>query len=335
VLSRTSFFSITFVAFGLAILATVLLSSQTYAWAPTATPPWSGDLSAKLDTTFAGTRYENWRDMNYATGNYNGSSFIFAIRDDDSTLVSDAGSGLTSLSGSICRWDYSLGSPGCNPLTQNNSISVDIVYTVHVSATLKSNNPTGYGYIKDNYSDLITPPGNPLDPGNDHTPQCEPWDVGCWFNSVIGNVVDGYQSLADTIVGAFQAMGDWIANLIMPSNANGGFDNRFTDFFTTVQHSMTERLGFLLFPFQFITDLVASLTTIYNPYGAADAINGNCTSGSHLSVPHLLGDSTVTINPCGIENTPIWTPVATLLRFVWIVGVVGFLHHKYFSVVKA
>jgi len=326
----SKFLSITLVGFLGSLLAAILFSAQTFAWAPTASPPWSGDLSAKLDTTFAGTRYENWRDMNYATGNYDGSSFIFVIVDDDSNFFADGGTGYTAFSGSICRWNYALTSPGCNPLTQNNGISVDTVYTIHLSATFQTAQPTYYGYIDTNYGDLITAPGNPLDPENDHTPQCEPWDVACWFSGVIGNVVDGFQSLGDLIVGAFQAMGDWIANLIMPSNADGGFDNRFTDFFTTVQDTMTERLGFLLFPFEFIADLFASLSSIWNPGGTE-----GCTSGSQLGIPNLLGDSGVTFNLCGIEDTPIWTPASLILRFVWIVGIVGFLHHKYFSVVKA
>jgi len=252
------------------------------------------------------------------------------VGDDSTFAIGDGGSGQTGFSGKLCRWDYSLSSPGCNPLTSSYSLSVDTVYTLHRSATFATNQPTQSGYIDANYSDLVTAPGNPLDPENDHTPQCDPWDVGCWFSGVIGNVVDGFQSLADTITGAFQAMGDWLANLIMPSNADGGFDNRFTDFFTTVQDTFTERLGFLLFPFQFIADLFSSLSSIWNPGGTE-----GCTSGSQLGIPNLLGDSGVTFNLCGIEDTPIWIPASLILRFVWIVGIVGFLHHKYFSVVKA
>lgn len=148
---------------------------------------------------------------------------------------------------------------------------------------------------------------------------------------MIGNVVDGFQGLADTIVGAFTALGDWIANLIMPSNGEGGFDNRFIDFFTTVQDTMTERLGFLLFPFQFIADLVASFTTIYNPYGT----DSGCTSGSQFTIPNLLAGNGITLDLCKIEDTPVWEPASLLLRFVWIVGLVGLLQRKYMSTVRA
>lgn len=196
----------------------------------------------------------------------------------------------------------------------------------------------GYGNLRlsDSYTGPVTLPpteggGGVTDPDNDHTPQCEPWDIACWFGNVVGNVVDGFQGLADTIVGAFQALGDWMANLIMPSNAEGGFDNRFIGFFTDVQETMTERLGFLLFPFQFISDLVASFTTIYNPYG----VDAGCTAGSQFAIPNLLGNNGVTLDLCKIEDTPVWEPASTLLRFVWIVGLVGLLHRKYMSTVRA
>jgi len=92
---------------------------------------------------------------------------------------------------------------------------------------------------------------------------------------------------------------------------------------------MTQRLGFLLFPFEFVADLFASFSSIWNPGGTE-----GCTSGSVLSVPNLLGENAVSFDLCAIGDTPIWTPAVTVLRFVWIVGVVGFLHKKYFSVVR-
>jgi len=333
--SRIHFFSITLGIFAV-LTATFLFPTSASAWAPTASPPWTGDLEARLDTALAGSSVENWRELNYATANYDGSSFLFFVGDDTQFSIGDGGSGYTSFNGRLCRWYYDVGtSPGCNPLNSSYGLSSDTVYSLHLSDTFATNQPTQYGWIEDNYEELITAPGNPLDPENNNTPRCQPWDVVCWFSATVDSVVDGFQSLANFFGDTIKALGEWIANLIMPSNADGGFDNRFTDFFTTVQDTMNERLGFLLFPFEFIADLIASLTTIYNPFGGSDAIYGNCTSGSQLSVPNLLGENSVGVNLCGIEDTPIWEPAVLLLRFVWIVGVVGFLHHKYFSVVKA
>ena len=303
-----------------------VFSNNALAWAPTATPPWTGDLEARLDTALAGSSVSNWRELNYATANYDNSSFLFFVSNDDQFAISDSGSGYTGFNGRLCRWYYDVGtSPGCNDLSSSYGLSSDTVYTLHLTDTKKAANPT----VTDQYEDLLTPPGNPLDPENDNTPRCEPWDIVCWFSTTVDSVVDGFQSLADFIGDTIKALGEWIANLIMPSNTDGGFDNRFTDFFTSIQETMTLRLGFLLFPFQFVGDLFTSLQSIWNPSGTE-----GCSSGASIGIPHLLGDSGVTLDLCSIEETPIWEPAVLVLRFVWIIGVVGFLHHKYYSVVK-
>lgn len=340
--TRISFFSITLV--GLAsLMGAILFSAQTFAWAELSEPAYTFDIATKVDEQTASGTYSsmsNWRDRNYAVYEYNNGSntgtVILGVWDATNVngrigSIGDGGSGFTFINAAFfCRWTMD-GSYlyGCQ---WGGGLTADHVFNVSLTEE----------YIDLQDPETWTPPegylgsgGNPLDPENDNTPRCQPWDVVCWFSATVDSVVDGFQSLANFFGDTIKALGEWIANLIMPSNADGGFDNRFTDFFTNVQESMTERLGFLLFPFQFIGDLVASLTTIYNPFGGADAINGNCTSGSSFAVPNLLGDSSVGIDLCGIEDTPIWEPAALLLRFVWIVGVVGFLHHKYFSVVKA
>lgn len=342
--SRIHFFSITLGVFAV-LTATFLLPSTANAWTEIQEPAYTFDIGAKLDEqTASGTwaSWSDWRTQNYAIFEYNnggephagsGTVIIGVWRDDQTGYgVFDGGTDATSVNFPfLCRWTfdggYLYGCQNGGSMTANNLFGVKLN-----QAWIDAQNPTTWtppnGYLGGGGS-------NPLDPENDNTPRCQPWDVVCWFSATVDSVVDGFQSLANFFGDTIKALGEWIANLIMPSNADGGFDNRFTGFFTTVQDTMTERLGFLLFPFEFIGDLVASLSTIYNPYGYSDAVYGNCTSGSQLAVPNLLGGHDVGFNLCGIEDTPIWQPAVLLLRFVWIVAVVGLLHKKYFSVVKA
>lgn len=333
-MSRMKFFlSITLVVLA-TIPTTILLSPTANAWAEITSPAYTFDISAKTDEQTASGKYSsfsNWRDKNYAVYEYNNGSntgtVIMGVWDTTGTYagsIADAGAGYTSIYARfMCRWTMD-GSYlyGCQ---WGGSLAADNVFNVHLTQEyIDAQNPATWtppaGYLGGSGGDELD---------NNVSTRCQPWDIVCWFQATTGAVVDGFQSLANFFNDTIKALGEWIASLIMPSNEDGSFDNRFTDFFTTVQDTMTQRLGFLLFPFEFVADLFASFSSIWNPGG----IEG-CSSGSVLSVPNLLGENSVTFDLCAIEDTPIWTPAVTVLRFVWIVGVVGFLHKKYFSVVR-
>lgn len=343
-MSRITFFSITLATLG-SLLITALVSPTANAWAPIESPEYTFDISAAFTAQTSGTPCENWESKNYAVfeyypGNTTGTVIMGCFNDNDVLNNYDSGSGYISDQGTstgialayICRWTFDGNTLfGCQ--TAYNG-SAPNLYNLKLNQAWIDNNQAWLG----NYDPL--PPeyesgggsgGNPLDPDNDVAPRCDAWDIACWFSNVVGNVIDGFQSLGDAIIGAFQSLGEWIANLIMPANEDGGFDNRFTGFFTDIGDTMNERLGFLLFPFEFFADLIASFTTIYNPYGT----DTGCTSGSIVAIPNLLGDADVGLDLCGIEDTPVWQPASTLLRFVWIVGLVGLLHKKYMSTVRA
>lgn len=174
-----------------------------------------------------------------------------------------------------------------------------------------------------------TPPVNNSNPNN-----CDPWDVVCWFQNVVGNVVDGFQSLGDLISGSFQAIGDWIANLIMPQNEDGTFSNNLETSFFDIKTGFEDRLGFLLFPFQFIGELFTGILEAYNPTGSDWT---TCPPSLGLTIPNLLGSNGVTLDICTLEDVSptIYTTMIAIIRIVWIIGVVGFLHHKYFQIVRS
>lgn len=314
----------------LPLLLSLLTYQQTNAWAPVVAPPWTGDIQARADAAFAGSAFENWRDMNYAAANYDGGSVLFFVGDDTQFSIADNGSGSSSINGRLCRWYYDMGSsPGCNPLNSSYSLTTDAVYALHLTDTYKAANAP----VVTQYTDLVNTGGGSLDPENNATPRCQPWDMACWFQSVIGNVVDTFQGLADVFTGAIQALGEWLANLIMPANADGTFDNRFTSLFTELSDGLTERLGVLLFPFQFLAESFNALLSVWVPSNPGQTTN-YCTSAVGFGVPNLLGTEDVNIDMCGIEDTPIWEPMKILMRLAWVLGLVALLYHKYLGIVR-
>lgn len=307
------------------------VSSSASAWSSITTPPeYTFDIASKIDgETNGGTwgAWSNWRDRNYAVFEYNAGSptgtVILAVWNDSDEGVAEA-SGITIVSSSfLCRWTFDGGYLyGCQG--GGGGMNAGKLYGIKLNRAWLDNHPAVAedlppAYIKDGSGDF----------DNNVTPRCEPWDVACWFSATVSQVVDGFQSLANFIGNAFKALGEWIANLIMPSNADGSFDNRFTALFTTINDTMHERLGILLFPFDFVTNMVTSITSIWNPYG-----HDQCTSRSEFSIPNLLGSAGVSLSLCSIENTPVWNPMKVLIRIAWVIGLVGLLHHKYMSLMK-
>lgn len=177
----------------------------------------------------------------------------------------------------------------------------------------------------------------PEEPGE---PTCDPFDVICWFGSFVGTIVDGFQGLADLFTGLISTIAEFIANIIMPKNEDGEFENRFMTLFDDTYNSMRNKLGFLTFPFDFIANLLGRFGQAFVGAGNVDSCVANGSSGypayCDISVPNLLGDHDVAINIGALEKSSptIWAISTVLLQLVWIVGIVGLLHQKYFSVVK-
>lgn len=190
--------------------------------------------------------------------------------------------------------------------------------------------PEGYeGEVPPELPEVPVEP--PIDNSNPN--QCSAWDVICWFQNVVGNVVDGFQTLGDLIANGFQAIGDFIANIIMPKNEDGEFTNIITDAFNTINNGFRERLGFLLFPFDFAADLFNGILESYNPTGSDWT---HCPPGIGLTIPDVLGDSDLTLDICTLEDVmpQLYQIMVGIIRVVWVVGIVSFLHSKYFQIVK-
>lgn len=167
------------------------------------------------------------------------------------------------------------------------------------------------------------------DPDDPDPVVCDALDITCWFSGVVTTIADSFQGLADFIGQSFQALGSWIANLIMPENEDGSFSNIFTDMFTDFSDTMHERLGFLLFPFDFIVEL-ADQVNVFD-----DNEVGTCSSNMEFLIPNLLGENDVVVNLCYVEDLPVWDVAINIVRFIWVIGLISFAQNKYFSVVKA
>lgn len=346
-LSRKLFLSIT-LAFALAISAVILPSPTAQAARPAELPACdfgSFDWQAKLDE-----KVPDWQTEGYSVAiqRIAGPQFValYVMKGSDATNFNQL-----SWNGSYFSGSHRGTNGGALWLGYDNGSQVDFDTAwsnqrggdqVHCMTWFSGNlilDPSVTSAFPDfdPITDIPNPnsPTEPEPPVNNSNPNnCDPWDVVCWFQNVVGNVVDGFQSLGDLIAGAFQAMGDWIANIIMPQNEDGTFTNQLTEAFTTISDGLSERLGFLTFPFEFIADLFSGVLTAYNPSGSDWT---TCPDNNNISIPNLLGSNGVTLDMCTLEdvNPAVYQTVVGLIRVVWVIGVVGFLHHKYFSVVKA
>jgi len=178
----------------------------------------------------------------------------------------------------------------------------------------------------------ITEPEPPVDE------PCDPFDIACWFGGFVGTIVDGFQGLADLFTGLISTIADFIANLIMPRNEEGQFENRFTDFFGLIGNTIHDRLGFLLFPFDFIASIFAQIASVWTGSGGNDSCANPVAHPGYceLTIPHIFADQDITFNLGAFEQKmpELWDVITTVIRFMWVVGLVAFLHSKYFSVVK-
>ncbi|RYF28948.1 MAG: hypothetical protein EOO17_03360 [Chloroflexi bacterium] len=178
------------------------------------------------------------------------------------------------------------------------------------------------------YTGSKYPTGTNPDP--EPTPTCGPFDVLCWFSSAIGKVVDGFQSLGDLITGLFTSITDFIVNLFMPQNSNGEYTNIVTSGFNTIISTFRERLGFLLYPFDFL--LMVNSSVIQGPN--VGEVNCESSLGGKLMIPNLLGEEDVRFNVCTIENTPLWQPMTVIIRTAFILAIIFMMYSKYNSITR-
>ncbi len=322
---------------GIGVLFGIINAPSANAWAPIGTmPELSANLEEKLDSTFTGTRYENWRTMNYAMGDYDGSTFLFVIRDNGQPVVTDGGTDMTSLNGSVCRWNNSLTSPGCNAFTQDQGISTSTLYSMHLTDTFATDNPSVYGEYQAQYPSLIEDGGGEI-PSEVTYDECTALDFACYF----GNVMKFFVSIGDFISGFFTSFGemftdfslsvvDGISSLFMPTVDFGAAFNDLRDFFNS-------KFGFLVFPIDFIGRLLTAMMPS-NPGGtvASCGSTNNVPQFCLFSVGPILG-SYMTIDFGFAEKYfPAFFDLArTALAGLLSVGLIIALHKKYMGVIKS
>lgn len=318
------------------IALSIFSTDVSKAYAPVSPSPWTADLSAKLDTTLSGTQFENWRAMNYATGNYDGSSFLFFVGNDEQFGMSDGGTA-TTFTGAVCRWDYGLNSPGCNPLSSSYSLSVDSLYSLHLTDGWQEEHQSLIDSLPQEMKDLLDEGGNPEEP---YTPPCSTWDVACWFGSVIGTVTDTLASLGAMIANAFKALGEWIANLIVPNDSDGSFTSSLQAHFNSINDAMHEKLGILLFPFDALTEFGNALMEPINIFGSDTSCAGNSGVPEFCTGMFAISDGqghNWAIGIGGLERAmpQLFAMVKFVLQVSLFFGIVYMLQHKYFSIVRS
>lgn len=150
-----------------------------------------------------------------------------------------------------------------------------------------------------------------------------------------------------SVTGFFGDIWEWLQNLpqmvidlfVPDSETIGTITGDFTEF-------MSEKMGFLLWPFDFIADIIGvfSGTGISDPYdefgnpynNCADESWNNNSSVSPWSFGQFFGGS-VRINPCAFEKTmpAIWTFAQVIARALLVYAVVNRLLQAHRRIVQS
>jgi hypothetical protein len=144
------------------------------------------------------------------------------------------------------------------------------------------------------------------------TIQCDKLDLGCWVNKA-------WTGVADTFTSVGKALLSGIASIFAPDGTQLQSDfNAFNSF-------MTAKLGFLLYPFQFLVNL----------FNAFNSSSSWCTASSCTkNFGNLFGHPfTLDLNAMATVMPTMWSWFLGLIRGTTVLALVLALRRKYMSVV--
>lgn len=120
-----------FSLFFVSILSVFITSVPVNAWAPVNPDlkPYNWDVNTQMDSSAQTAFSTDMDNLNWITAYYNSSSTLVFFGDSNNFYLSNNGEGSTTIYGRMCRYyNTSFGSPGCNPLNQNYSLSTSQIY---------------------------------------------------------------------------------------------------------------------------------------------------------------------------------------------------------------
>lgn len=183
-------------------------------------------------------------------------------------------------------------------------------------------------YHGDNFSGGTVPVG-------DSVQRCQFHDIGCW----IGNIFDGFKNTVEGlfhgIVSVFKRLLEFLSHIFIP-----GDDNIFKKAYEDLSVTLTKKLGFLLFPFEFFSKTLGTFSGFIK---ADDMSEWHCTFNLNnkfcegVCVSNLIAQNSVCLRIGALEESAplIWNTVMPVARVGFVLSLVYLLKQKFNEVVEA
>lgn len=165
-------------------------------------------------------------------------------------------------------------------------------------------------------------PGSIPNPGG----ACNAWDFACYFSKIGDSITDLFEGVAETLVAIARAIVQGFAMLFLPS------EGILQAFFSDLSSFFTQKLGFLLYPFEFFGDLFEALTSNSDQ---CTEYHGTFENSELLHNGTFFGQP-VNLSLCSIQTSLplVWQIVTLIIRSITIFAVVIALRKKIMEVMK-
>ena len=165
--------------------------------------------------------------------------------------------------------------------------------------------------------------------------RCEFHDVGCWFRGIFENFQDSIQGIFRGIVGLFERLIEFLSHIFVP-----GDENIFKNAYDDLSKTLSKKLGFLTFPFEFFSKILSAFSGFIS---ADDMSEWHCRVGSNskfcqgFCFDNLLGNNNVCFKVGILEQYApgIWNIVMPVVRLGFVLALVQVLHRKFYEVVES
>lgn len=335
---------------GLLILSFVLLSGTVSAvFSSSSANAWSGDLPACSNVS------ANWYSNLKKDSRYNDSKTAFIV-----FQRTWYGAPFNGQTGMLVAWDNVTNS---NSLyltgdASNHAIdggTADSSFAIDGSGNLTdttSSFPAGAGFgmsdltcvtAVQNMTYASSWTGNhfptAVTPNPDSKVNCNWYDAACWVGQFSNNIINSLQDMWNSIVQMYTQFINFLTGLFVPSD-----QNIFLTFFSNLNTTMHQKLGFLTYPFDFVGQMGTQMMTLVN---STDKSEWHCVPNGNgvgelgvcggICVPNVLGSNQLCVMQVGeLEQTwpALWNATIIIGRAAWIISIIELCRLKYFEVVK-
>jgi hypothetical protein len=166
--------------------------------------------------------------------------------------------------------------------------------------------------------------------------RCEWHNVICWVTNGITTIGNSISEFFNGFVKVIQNLMEFFSQLFIP-----GDDNLFLKTFDNLNEYMHKKLGFLMFPVDFVASIIKTLMTVVDSDIKSE---WHCTRGlvqpgvcNGLCVPKVFGNSGLCLKFTQLETVfpELWRLIIFTVRFVVVIGLVELMRIKYYSIVRS